>query len=88
MARRKRSNLTNEQARQVACDFLKRVIRFGETSDPSMFSGPNSEGKPAMGLDQINVQLMVNGQFGVASDFFEAIRVLGGHKLPTKEPTT
>lgn len=86
MARRKRSEMTEDQARDAACKFLAGVIRMGETSDPSIFSGPNSEGKPAMGPNQINVQLMVAGSFGVASDFFEAIRVLAGYKLPATHP--
>ena len=84
MARRTRSRFTEEQARHAAAKFLGGVLRFGETSDPSMFCGPSSEGKPPMGLDHINVQLMVPGSFGVADDFFEAIRVIAGYKLPAK----
>lgn len=85
MARRKRSEMTEDQARDAACKFLAGVIRMGETSDPSLFSGPSESG-PALGKEHINVQLMVAGSFGVASDFFEAIRVLAGYKLPATHP--
>lgn len=84
--RRKRSTMTEDQARSAACNFLRNVIRMGETSDPSMFCGPSISG-PALGLEHINVQLMVAGSFGVANDFFEAIRVLAGYKLPSTGAT-
>lgn len=77
--------MTEDQARDAACKFLAGVIRMGETSDPSLFSGPSESG-PALDKEHINVQLMVAGSFGVASDFFEAIRVLAGYKLPATHP--
>lgn len=54
--------------------FSKRVYRFAETSEVPTF-GETPKGN-------VCVVLSVEGRFGVADDLFEAIRVLGGFKLP------
>lgn len=57
--------------------FGKRLYRFAETSDPGALD-PLPQGN-------ICVHLSVEGSFGVADDLFEAIRVMGGFKLPRIE---
>lgn len=85
--RRERSELSEEDCMAVFRWIAPKIYRFCETSDPSSFTHPNSSGMRAMthGSGYVNVQLMVEGSFGTADDFFEAIRVLAGFKLPRKE---
>lgn len=78
--RRKRSEMTVEEARQAFVDFAKAVERFGETSDASMFSN----GELNFETGHINVQFLASGNFGVAEKVFEAIRIFKGVKLPAK----
>lgn len=68
--------MTEADAKQVFSQFSKLITRFAETSEPSSFR--------KIEKDELNVMLVVKGNFGVATDLFEAIRVLGGHKLPKK----
>jgi hypothetical protein len=77
---RKRS-IYNRADCLVALEAFSRLVqRFGETSDPSMFR----DGENTLPTGKINVQFQVEGNYGVAGDLFEAIRVLAGHKLPRK----
>lgn len=87
-ARRERSYLSEADCLEVFRQFSKRIVRFGETSEPSLFCGPSSSGKPGMARGHLNVQFMARGSFGVASDVFEAFRVLNGYKLPRIKPKT
>lgn len=84
IARRKRSELSRQDCLGAVERFAQHVCRFGTTSDASMFSVHNSSGDAPMTRDQINVQILVQGSFGVADEFFEALRVLAGFKLPRK----
>lgn len=86
--RRKRSELSRQDCLKVFERFAMTIRRFGETSDEGMFALPSGEGCEPMGQGDINVQLCVKGGFGSADQFFEAIRVLGGFKLPrnTQQP--
>lgn len=85
--RRKRSELSRAECLLVLEDFSRSVVRFAETSDPGPFTHPNSAGAPAMGHGRgyISVNFMVKGNYGCASDLFEAVRVLHGWKLPRRE---
>ncbi len=85
--RRKRSELSTADCLTVFRDFSRRMVRFGETSDPSMYAHPTHDGLPAMGPGHINVQVLVRGSFGSNDDFFEAMRVLAGYKLPRDAAT-
>lgn len=87
MKRRERSLLTMADAHAAVKAFAAKVVRWGESSDSSMFTGPGVEG-PAFGPGYINVQFMVKGSFGTADDLFEAMRVLRGTKLPRIEGHT
>ncbi len=73
--RRKRSEMTKQQAVNAVAKFSKTIHRWLESSDLSAFGVPNQIGYHS-------VQIMAPGSFGLADDFFEALRVLGGHKLP------
>lgn len=79
MKRRKRSHMTEADCLEAFREFSKRVQRMAEGS----FGLYDGEFAPA---DQLGVRFLVSGNFGVGSPLFEAIRVLGGHKLPAKEP--
>lgn len=83
--RRKRSELSIDDCLSALEAFAKRVKRFGETSDGSMFGTCNEHGISVLPQGHINVVFAVEGSFGVGDDLFEAIRVLAGHKLPRKE---
>ena len=83
--RRKRSELTKADCLLVFEFFAKRVKRFAETTDGGMFGTHNQHGISVLPRGQINVMFAVEGGFGISDDLFEAIRVLGGHKLPNKE---
>lgn len=79
MKRRKRSDMTEADCLEAMREFSGRVNRFMETSSPRPFEfecAPDGT---------IVVAFQVRGGFGVADPIFEAIRVLGGHKLPAKE---
>lgn len=82
MVRRKRSNMTEAEAIEAFKKFCTLVERQGETSDASMF---RRGGALNMEQGHINVQFMVSGDFGVAEELFEAVRIFGGHKLPAKD---
>lgn len=82
--RRKRSKLSRDDCLLVLEYFAKKVKRFAITSDGSTFGRVNGHGVSVLPGGQLNVMLCVEGDYGVADDLFEAIRVLGGHKLPRK----
>ena len=82
--RRKRSNLTTQQAQEKVAAFSQLVLGFVATSDVSNFLRANILHGDS---SRLCVSLLINGNFETASDFFEAIRVLGEFKLPAKEPT-
>jgi hypothetical protein len=77
--RRKRSELTHADAVKAVSKFASTIKRFCETDEG--FVIPNA----GCGLNEILVKILASGSFGAASDFFEGLRVLGGHKLPAKE---
>lgn len=73
---------------QCVAEFALRVVRFGETSDASMFSAPRGD-LPAMEPGLMNVQFLMRGGYGSAEGFFDVVRViqaLGGAVLPTEFP--
>ena len=81
MKRRKRSHMTEADCLEAMRLFSKRVNRMLTGShgiEPGYTPAPDGE---------VTVGFSVSGSFGVADDLFEAVRVLGGHKLPAKEPT-
>lgn len=82
--RRERSELTMEEAIKVVKQFANGIIRFAETGDPGPFRHPSSTDKPAMGDEHINVCFMMKCDFNFTSKVIEAMRILGGHKLPAK----
>ena len=76
--RRKRSHMTERDCLEALANFSKRVDRMLTGShgiEPNTYA---PEGK-------VSVCFEVRGGFGIGDDLFEAIRVLGGHKLPAKE---
>lgn len=79
--RRLRSEMSVDDAVKAIEAFSKTVVRFTETSDAGVFTHRHG-GKPAFSGQHLNIQIMVDGNFGAAGDFFEALRVLGEHKLP------
>lgn len=85
LARRKRSHMTIDEAHAACAAFARTVVRFGETSEASLFTNPSSSGQPAMGSGYINCQFMVRGSFGATTDIREAFRVFKGCKLPRKD---
>ena len=78
ISRRKRSHLTEADCLQALAAFAARVKRQKESSE-SFFHGGE-----CLSQDEITVTFLVAGEFGVAHDLFEAVRVLAGHKLPAK----
>lgn len=84
--RRKRADMTLNEAHRVMVNFSKAVVRFAETSEAGPFTCEGSTGKPAMGRGYINGCFMLKGGFGAFDDVFMAVRVLGGHMLPAKQP--
>jgi hypothetical protein len=76
--RRKRSHLSWNDCLPVLEKFAGRVHRMEESSDVDRWGG----GLPAE--PALNVIFLVKGGFGVATDLYEAIRVLAGHRLPAK----
>jgi membrane protease subunit (stomatin/prohibitin family) len=84
--RRKRSDMTINDCIKAISTFAKKVEKFMETSDGSTFSHRVKRNNMVFMPDgQINVAFAVKGKYGVAEDLFEALRVLGEHKLPKKE---
>lgn len=77
--RRKRSKMSRGQATYAVAQFASRLYRFAETSEDMKTLSPLPRGN-------INVVIQVEGSFGVSDDFFEALRVLGGWKIPRKTP--
>jgi hypothetical protein len=82
--RRKRADMTLDEAHRVMVKFSQAVVRFAETSDQGPFTNPSSTGKPAMGRGYVNGCFMLKGSFGAFEDVFMAVRVLGGHMLPKR----
>ena len=77
MKRRKRSHMTEADCLAALASFAPKVERMLTGThgvEPSTFA-PEGE---------VTVAFSVKGSFGVADDLFEAISVLGGHKLPAK----
>lgn len=77
MKRRKRSYMTEADCTEALREFSKVVDRMMETSQG--FAGEAFAPKGS-----ITVQFQIRGSFGTSINLFEAIRVLGGHKLPAK----
>lgn len=73
--RRKRSDMTRQEALEAFAEFATRINRMCETSSGGVFEkfAPNG---------QIMVQFLVDGKFGDNDRVFEAAMVLGGWKLP------
>ena len=83
MSRRKRSEMSIEDCINAIKKFSKKIEKFCETSDGSSFSHRvTRNGMSFMPDGQINVMFAVKGRYGVGDDLFEALRVLGEHKLP------
>jgi hypothetical protein len=68
--------VTHEECLAILKEFARRVRRFGETSDAGMFASASGAGEGPMRDDELNVQLCVKGRFGLADDFYRAIRFL------------
>ena len=79
MKRRKRSHLTEKDCHKAVADFARRIDRMADTS-----AGMDGHRSFAPG-GFITAQMSVKGNFGSNEDFWEAMRVLGGHKLPAKQ---
>lgn len=79
--RRKRSEMTIADAHNAVVDFSKKVLRIAETDGASAFS----RGKPNLPKGQVNVQILISGEFGDGHGLFEAIRIFAGYKLPAKK---
>lgn len=80
--RRKRSEMSVDDAVKACRVFSKSISRFAEIAhcvDGCLF-GETPDG-------QIDVLFRLRGNFGVADEFFEAMRVLGEHKLPRRRVT-
>lgn len=77
--RRKRSHMTIEQANKAVVDIASKIERFAETSAASAFQKGQ---RKDVALDEVNIQILVKGNFGVADGFFEALRIFKGEKLP------
>jgi hypothetical protein len=75
MKRRKRSHMSREDCLVAFEKFALRVQRQSESSGGTVLGGEAPFG-------QLDVTFRVLGQFGVAEEMFEAVRVLAGHKLP------
>lgn len=73
--RRKRSHMTEADCLEALRVFAGKVERMVEGS---MGCG----GDHLCPSGSISVQFQLKGGFGVGGPIFEAIRVLGGHKLP------
>ena len=76
--RRKRSKMSRSDCISALVDFARRVQRQGETSGGGMFSDFAPKGC-------LTVHFEVSGEFGSNDKVFEAVRVLGEHKLPRRE---
>jgi hypothetical protein len=73
--RRKRSHMTEDDCLAAFKSLSKRVDRMLTGShgiEPHTFAKTG----------EVSVCLSVKGGFGVADEFFEAVRVFAGHKLP------
>ena len=80
--RRKRSQMTEQDCFDAFRKFSKRVDR--------MLTGSHGiEPHTQSPMNQVTISFSVDGDFGVGEDLFEAVRVMGGHKLPahSKEET-
>ena len=78
--RRKRSYMTEEDCIEAVREFAKRIDHMLESSE-----GIDGSGSYAP-VDRITAKISVKGGFNSNARFFEAMRVLGEHKLPAKEP--
>jgi hypothetical protein len=70
----KESQMSHRQAVAAVANFAERVHRWGETSSVPLFD--------PLPQENLAIVISVEGGFGVADDFFEAMRVLGGYKKP------
>ena len=77
--RRKRSELTHGEAVKAVEEWAGDIQRMLNTSEK--FDGV---GEAERDLSLLTYKFQVRGKFTTHQDFFEAIRVLGGHKLPAK----
>lgn len=81
MKRRERSDLKRSDCIKALAEFAPRVQRFMESSDAAGFAhGPGTLGT-SCAPENINIMFLVRGNFGVAENLFEAIRVLAGHRI-------
>lgn len=78
MKRRERSDMSRSDCLLAFERFAKRVKRQAESSGGGPFGDFAPQG-------HLTVTFLVPGSFGVADDMFEAIRVLAGHKLPSRD---
>lgn len=76
--RRKRSEFTREECIKLVGAFAKRVDRWCETSATEAMHSVTEP--PALDV----VIRVYSAKFGFADNFFEAMRVLAGYKLPCK----
>lgn len=77
--RRKRSEMTMDKAIKAVAEFAANIKRWKESSEDFDYNIPNPN------LNEIVIKILIDGKFGVAEDFFEGMRVLGGMKLPAKD---
>ena len=77
--RRKRSELTHSAAVKAVEEWAADIERMANSSeDFDLGQTPSPPG-------YIVYKMKVKGGFTTHIEFFEALRVLGGHKLPAKE---
>ena len=74
MTRRKRSEFTKQRAVAEVSKFAANIERWCETSGSGAM-------QPHDGLDLV-IRCSGARPFGFTDNFLEALRVLGGHKLP------
>ena len=81
MTRRRRSEMSIKDCHVAFKEFAGAIVRMKETSeDPFGLSiGAHT---PA---DSLGICFLVKGNFGVAEDLFEAVRIMRGSVLPAKD---
>lgn len=75
--RRKRGDLTRDEAIQQIIKMARGINRLGTTSGGGMFCDLAPK-------DQTCIQLLVDGDFVSTAPYEEALLILGGFKLPKK----
>lgn len=75
--RRKRGDLTRDEAIQQIIKMARGINRLGTSSGESMFGYFSPPG-------QICICLLVDGDFVSTAPYEEALLILGGFKLPKK----